>query len=274
MGGPRRRALFPGHRAAARRRGPALLAAAAVLAAACVSDRRLAPVEEAGRPAAPERSVHVVRVGDTLFSIAFRYGMDHRELARLNGIAPPWTIRPGQRIKLAGTRPRGLPAGDRGAAPPAPAEPVPARSEGVGPEGPERRSRERPPNRAAPAPRRWRWPVEGQLVRGFSTGAVPSKGIDIRARPGAPVRAAAAGRVVYAGTGLRGYGLLVIVRHDERYLSAYAHNRRALVAEGAAVAAGAVIAELEGPDDAPGVCHFEVRVDGEPVDPLTLLPRS
>ncbi|MDO9242723.1 MAG: peptidoglycan DD-metalloendopeptidase family protein [Rhodocyclaceae bacterium] len=121
----------------------------------------------------------------------------------------------------------------------------------------------------------WAWPAAGKLLAGFSEGGAgqeANKGIDIAGRLGDPVLAAAPGKVVYVGSGLRGYGNLVIVRHNAQFLSAYAHNSRILVKEGQTVARGQKIAELGNSDADQPKLHFEVRQQGKPVDPLKFLP--
>lgn len=123
---------------------------------------------------------------------------------------------------------------------------------------------------AAPAPGTWAWPVRGKLLQQFNTGANP-KGIAIAAQAGAPVRASAPGKVVYSGSGLRGYGKLVIVKHDRNYLSVYAHNRELLVKEGERVDKGQQIAEVGNSGSDRVALHFEIRKLGRPVDPLQYL---
>jgi lipoprotein NlpD len=119
--------------------------------------------------------------------------------------------------------------------------------------------------------KRWRWPARGKVVTSFSASG--RKGIDIEGRFGQTVMAAAGGRVVYSGSGLIGYGQLIIVKHNKRYLSAYAHNNKLLVKEGDAVKGGQRIAEMgrSGPNRA--LLHFEIRRDGKPIDPLRYLPK-
>ena len=119
----------------------------------------------------------------------------------------------------------------------------------------------------------WIWPADGKLIATFSEGSKGSKGIDIAGKAGDPVIAAGDGRVVYSGTGLRGYGRLVIIKHDATYLSAYAHNRNILVKEGQSVTQGQKIAEMGDTDANRVKLHFEVRRQGKPVDPLQYLPR-
>ena len=125
----------------------------------------------------------------------------------------------------------------------------------------------------SPAASAWRWPAQGQVIGRFVPGDQTQQGIDIAGKGGQDVLAAADGVVVYSGAGLVGYGELIIVKHSEEWLSAYAHNERRLVNEGARVGAGQVIARM-GHTGAPrDMLHFEIRRNGKPVDPLALLPR-
>ena len=179
-----------------------------------------------------------------MYAIAWRYGLDYRTLASWNNIKPPYLIYPGQALR---TRP---PARATTAKKPAPRTPKPTTSA----------SRKAPPS-AKPAPRsalaprpprvatekaamsgRWHWPSGGKVLRNFAE--TKRQGIDIAGTRGDIVRAAAPGRVVYRGGGLIGYGKLIIVKHDRRFLTAYAHNHRILVDEGAKVKGGAPIAEM------------------------------
>ena len=191
-----------------------------------------------------------VRPGDTLYSIARRSGHHYRELARWNGIRPPYTIYVGQVLRLkprsrvvTGSKPK---AG---------------------------KPRIHLPKKKVKKNLKFffRWPLRGVIVRNFNqTGR---KGIDIAAAPGTPVRAAAAGKVVYSGNGLVGYGNLVIIKHGETYLSAYGNNRRVRVQEGQRVKGGQKIAEVGRGNDGRAVLHFEIRRNGDPVDPLRYLPK-
>jgi len=206
------------------------------------------------------RAVHVVSRGDTLYSIAWRHGKDFRQLAAANNIRSPYTIYPGQQIRLDGaavaTRPapvaKPAPAPQTESKPPAPAPAKPAVSAGV---------------------IAWQWPASGNLISRYVAGSVSSKGIVIGGNSGDPVRASAGGVVVYRGSGLTGYGNLLIIKHDDRWLSAYAHNERMLVSEGARVIAGQQIATMGDSGTFRTQLHFEIRRDGNPVDPLTLLPK-
>ncbi len=240
----------------------------ALLLAACGTSPVQAPVGE--RPAVSVRSIrhsarHRVQPGESLYSIAWAYGLDYHVLAAWNHIRPPYTIYPGQVLRVRGLRrpETGRPPAKRSA---------PARSP--------RAARARRPRHAPgrgrwhgrSSPLAWRWPVRGPLLRRYHPGGIGKKGIAIGGRPGTPVRAAAAGRVVYAGSGLVGYGRLIIVKHNDTYLSAYGHNRRLLVREGQRVRAGQVIATLGSSGATRPMLHFEIRRNGRPVDPLRYLP--
>lgn len=239
--------------------------------------------DSAGRPVATAsgRGVHVVARGDTLYSIAWRHGKDFRQLAAANNISPPYTIYPGQQIRLDGTAPAAAasrPAASRPATTGAPAPAASSVPTAPRPTAPAAASR--PPAAApTPAPRpasgvvAWQWPADGQLISRFVANSLSAKGIIIGGNEGDPVRAAAAGVVVYRGSGLTGYGNLLIIKHDERWLSAYAHNERMLVSEGATVTAGQRIATMGDSGTFRTQLHFEIRRDGTPVDPVTLLPR-
>lgn len=272
--------MATGHRdRRALRLGSAITIGVAAVLAAC-APRPLPPVSDLSRPLTPVEVYRIVRPGDTLYSVSWAAGVDYRELAAWNGIAPPFVIRPGQRISLVPTGRTSPAAADE----PAKTTPLPADGGGAVARPIEPDSRPAPaaaasrPQPAPPpadnlprgAPEGWNWPVRGKVVAGFSE----SRGLDIAVAAGTPVKSAAAGQVVYAGSGLRGYGQLVIVKHSNEYLSAYGHNRKMLVQEGDSIVAGQVIAES---GSAPGrgeQVHFEIRRNGRPVDPMGLLPKG
>lgn len=306
------------------------LCAVALLLAGCGSSRVVK--REGSRSSAPSRTAvvsaprdggYVVRTGDTLYGIAFRHGLDYREVANWNRIPAPYTIYPGQRLRLAQGRaastPRnaartaysgsvtGLPA-------PTPlvrpgASPVPSNSAGPAPVTalpPDVRPAGTSPMPLSPVdPARipatplaqpagsattpvvvpsgpvvpatvsaggWRWPTQGQLIGRFLAGDPKRQGIDVAGTAGQAVVAAADGVVVYSGAGLVGYGELIIVKHSDEWLSAYAHSRKRLVTEGTAVRAGQPIAELGRSGTSRDMLHFEVRRNGKPIDPLQVLP--
>lgn len=243
----------------------ALLALGVLALSGCSEALRWDPPPDqpgaAGRsaPAArPSGNVHVVRPGETLYAIAFRYGLEHRELARLNNLGDGSLIYPGQEIRLGGAT--------RGAQPGAAAQGS---------------SAARPPGAAAPAATTgsgrplsggWQWPTAGAVVARYGQSPQTQSGIQIGGIKGQPVVAAADGEVVYSGRGLIGYGALLIIKHDASWLSAYGHNDSLLVEEGARVSAGQRIATMgEGPGRRP-LLHFEIRRNGDPVDPLVQLP--
>jgi len=204
----------------------------------------------------------VVQRGQNVYRIATENGLTALDLALWNDIPPPYTIYPGQRLRL-------YPGGQGGAA----ARPAtPSATKPAAPTAP------RP---AAPAPVvipatsniGWRWPADGGVLETYAGGDPTRQGIDIGGKGGQPVRAAADGVVVYSGSGLVGYGELVIVKHNEQWLSAYGHNRARLVNEGQLVKAGQQIAEMGRSGAARDMLHFEIRYNGKPVDPQQYLPK-
>ena len=245
-------------------------------------------VDRTSTPQRPQVTTgqYLVKRGDTLYSIAFRYGWDYKALAARNDIPAPYTIRPGQAIRFDGRsstaapiaqtsttssssassssrttvtrRPAGAPVGSSTVVTPSAAvvtpTPVPV------PAG-ERSSSG------------WAWPANGVLIGKFASNGSLNKGIDIAGDLGQPVVAASDGSVVYAGSGLRGYGELVIIKHSDTYVSAYGHNRRLLVREGQQVKAGQTIAEMGSTGTDRVKLHFEIRRQGKPVDPLQFLPK-
>jgi lipoprotein NlpD len=238
-----------------------------LLAGGCSRQSQLAPVSELSARTSEHRATqHIVTRGDTLGSIAFRYGLGYRRLAAWNRIQPPYTIYPGQRIRLtapaANRVPR--PAGpSRGVIESRPSRPAASKSHRAS----RKQSSARPP-----ADLRWQWPTRGKLLRRFDPKGVGKKGIDIAGRAGQPIRAAADGKVVYAGSGLKGYGRLIIVKHNKNFLSAYAHNRSLTAREGERVKQGQPIAEMGDSGAKRTMLHFEIRHHGKAVDPLRYLP--
>ncbi|MFC3717450.1 peptidoglycan DD-metalloendopeptidase family protein [Luteimonas soli] len=204
----------------------------------------------------------VVKRGDNLYRIATNNGITTLDLATWNDIDPPYTIYPGQRLRL-------YPSDGRRTA----ARPAPSRSASTTKQPAPSATRPTPPPAAASSPFSWRWPTEGQIVGTYRAGDPTRQGIDIAGTGGQPVRAAAGGVVVYSGSGLVGYGELVIVKHNDEWLSAYGHNRARLVNEGQVVKAGEQIAEMGRSGAARDMLHFEIRYNGKPVDPRAYLPK-
>lgn len=283
-----------------------------------VAESKVVKKSGAARSAAPSPTLaatgqqYTVEKGDTLYSIAFRHGLDFRTLAAVNGIREPYTIYPGQVLTI---KSRGQPLPLKATRPPAPSAAPPPRPADVTTETPARQETAvaaRPAAKPEPAPAakkpesvapasaptvsppakpvevpavvqgpvptrfvgggHWQWPVHGKLLSVYNRAGVGPKGIALAGNVGDSVRAARDGRVVYTGSSLVGYGQLVIVKHDDVYLSAYAHNSRVLVKEGETVKAGQKIAEMGSTGTDRTKLHFEVRRNGEPVDPLSVLP--
>ncbi|MGB8634725.1 MAG: peptidoglycan DD-metalloendopeptidase family protein [Rhodanobacteraceae bacterium] len=246
-----------------------------------------------------------VEKGDTLYSIAFHNQLDWQELAQWNGIGAPYTIVPGEDLRL--TRPPASQAGrtvttygtgqQSASASPVSSKPIastpPAGAASAPASTPSKTAAATPPPvqvAASPtsnpgktppsSPSRtvagltWHWPADGPLLSTYVASDPTRQGIDIGGRRGLPVRAAADGVVVYSGNGLVGYGELVIVKHSDTYLSAYGHNRERLVKEGERVKAGQQIATMGSSGTSRTELHFEIRKHGQPIDPLGFLPRK
>ncbi len=238
--------------------------------------------DERGRPGVAsanqtpisEGEYRVVR-GDTVYSIAFRNNIDFRRLASWNKIGNEYLIYPGQVLRLTQPAPEKRISGEiesvgisdvnigkpqavtPNSAPPTLMPPV-------------REYDDLPP--AVAGEYAWVWPAEGTLLRSFAQSS--NRGMDIGGRSGQPIFAAAPGRVVYSGNALKGYGELIIIKHDEVYLSAYGYNRSRHVKEGDFVTAGQPIAEMgRGPENKP-LLHFEIRKSGKPIDPTSKLVGS
>lgn len=199
------------------------------------------------------KSHHTVIAGDTLFSIASKYGLAVGGLARKNSLSPPYLIKLGQILSFD----------------PLPIAPSKAQAiQAVNSPASERVNRTSP--RTKPpvysSNWEWKWPIDGQVVETFNPSKL-QKGIKLKASKGSQVRAAAPGNVVYAGSGLRGYGRLIIIKHSDILLSAYANNDKLLVSVGQSVTQADVISNL-GVD---GTMYFEIRKDGDPVNPISYL---
>lgn len=226
----------------------------------------------AGNPDRDYGPGYTVHRGDTLYSIAWRYDIDVKDLARWNGVSPPYTIYPGQRLRMS---PPAASAGTQVATrdPVASTHKSPVHSPQTSSSNSPRTTLPVPDDSRPASALRWQWPADGPVIKTFSADSTGKKGISIGGTPGQPVRASADGTVVYSGSGLIGYGQLIIVNHNKNYLSAYAHNQRILVREGDRVTAGQQIAELGSTGTDRPMLHFEIRLNGKPVDPLKYLPR-
>lgn len=202
-----------------------------------------------------------VKSGDTLYSIAWRYGLDYEQLVRWNNISSDYVIQPGQQLKLLGP--------EIGKAE--------AKNNQQTQSGKQSKTASQQKSGGSVAsnnkPLQWRWPTEGKVLNTFALNKLSQRGIDIAGKLGQPVHAVADGKVVYSGNGLAGYGNLIIIKHNDRYLSAYAYNQQRLVEEGMKVKAGKVISNMGRSSNGSTRLHFEIRKDGKPVDPLKYLPK-
>jgi lipoprotein NlpD len=211
------------------------------------------------------QTTHLVHRGETLYSIAFHYDLDYRQLAQMNGIDSPYTLRAGQFLKLKPSLIR--------RSTPVSRYKMPTKVAAT-PLSPRRRVqsqhlilRTQPPKALNG---QWFWPIRGRIAARFSPQQ-GKKGIDIAGRKGEKIQAAAAGVVAYAGSGLSGYGNLIIIKHNDHFLTAYGNNSRNIVKEGQKVKAGQMIGEIGVIDRNYWGVHFEIRRDGMPVNPLDYL---
>ncbi len=243
--------------------------------AGCTRRDTPAPVYLPERPA--PAGYYRIRSGDTLSQLAEHFGVKLAVLADWNDLQAPYPIQAGRLLRVV------PPAGKR-----SPMTPVHPGRRSPGSKAPDTAvvaaepraaSTSTTPRRVAPHPASsaprvvWQWPLTGPVVQGFKAGDRTRQGIRIAARPGQLVAAAAAGKVVFSGGGLKGYGNLIILEHADRFLSAYGFNRRLLVAKGEAVERGQTIAEVgQGAADTSQL-HFEIRKDGVAIDPMTILPQ-
>ena len=290
-------------------RSRVLMGSLALLVLAGCASSTPAPVRQGTTPPAGGGQVatagpgeYIVRPGDTLFAISRAHNRNVNDLVMWNNLANPHQISAGQRIRVAppaggsGGNVQVMPVATAGAA--APARPAATAAVRQEPKGGTQTYNDQAWNQAnkpaaqpvtvASAPAtlpssppttppaqgnvnsKWLWPASGRILANFNEST--NKGLDIAGNLGDPVVASAAGKVVYAGAGLRGYGKLVIIKHDDEYLTAYGHNRELLVKEGDSVARGQRIAELGNTDTSSPRLHFELRKQGRPVDPMGYLP--
>jgi len=211
---------------------------------------------------------HKVHSGDTLYSISWNYNLDYKQVAGWNNIRAPYVIYPGQSIRL--TAPLVKKAVVK--------KTIPANTKTA-----KEKTVEKKPEVAKKASKKnesvkyvrninWQWPTKGKLIK--SNSPISKKGLDIAGKKGQLIKASGAGVVVYSGSGLLGYGRLIIIKHNETYLSAYAHNSVLMVKEGDSVSGGQKIAKMGQDSNGQTLLHFEIRKNGNPVEPAKYLPKS
>ncbi len=218
----------------------------------------------------PERNIpkaYEVRPGDSIYNIAWAFGVDFLDIAEFSELEKPYKLTPGQIVYLQKREAR-VAALDDEQSQPVVAKKLPEKKPAPQPAAPSESARS---VSFATAPTAWNWPAEGKLVGKYSV-AKGNKGIQIAGAEGSPIKATAAGEVVYAGQGLRGYGNLVILKHSPEFLSAYAHNQKILVREGQVVQANQEIATMGSSGAQTTMLHFELRKNGQPVNPMSYLP--
>ncbi|MDR1057342.1 MAG: peptidoglycan DD-metalloendopeptidase family protein [Coxiellaceae bacterium] len=202
---------------------------------------KLPPVIEGWHKSSALKNAYIVQKMNTLYSIAWSFGVDYRHLATINKLKAPYQLHPGQHLYIASS------------------------SESI---------KYRPKSVNNKSLAKWFWPATGRIIATFSDKMGGNKGIDINGIYGQPIFASNSGRVVYSGTGIRSYGKLIIIKHNDDYLSAYAYNKKMLVEEGQEIKAHQKIAEMGYDNERHACLHFEIRLFGKPVNPLFYLPKQ
>ncbi len=229
----------------------------------------------------PKKTQHIAGSGDTLYSIAFLAGLDYKQVAAWNNISEPYLINRGQKITLVKPENFTKPSKTTDVI-----QPIKQSTNSIKIRQPKSQTevvkinpqpdRQQTPtvnHQFVPFDNSWQWPIAGISIVNYKKSN-QNNGLDIISKRGVPVRASASGKVVYAGNGLKGYGNLIIIKHDETYLSAYAHNQSIDVREGEKISQGQKIAEVGSTDAKQAKLHFEIRKNGKPVSPLGLLPKK
>lgn len=233
---------------------------------------------------------YIVRSGETLYSIAWRANSDVRQIAKLNGISPPYNIYSGQKLFLVSknkgkstkassskhSSKKQTKSSTQTSTKVVKNSIASSKKQAYGENISKKKKVQNPLPKTNFSQKisHWKWPVKGKVIAKFSSKAQGNKGIDIAGKRGTNITATANGKVVYAGTALRGYGKLIIIKHNDDYLSAYAHNDKILVKEQQQIKVGDVIAKMGNTDAQRVMLHFEVRFRGKSVDPLKYLPKK
>jgi len=260
-----------------------------VFLTAC-SHHQPAPVEEQSNATSKRQlnkdGSYTIKSGDTLYAIAFNFDVDARNIADWNAIASPYIIYPGQKLQLKAPTSSGR---NRSVSSSAKTTPLKSPKSTTAKAGSSAKKTATTPAKTAGGstakatpsaaktttdPKSWQWPTKGRVLRGYVAGNPARNGLDIAGKEGQDIKASSAGQVVYSGNGLIGYGELIIIKHSENMLSAYAHNKVRLVKEGENVKSGQKIARMGRNTGDEQLLHFEIRVRGKPVNPLTYLPEK
>ena len=251
----------------------------ALTVGACNSTHSPAPVRSGNSYSSYSKggiktSTYTVQSGDTLYSIAWLTNSNVTDLAKINNLRQPYTLSHGQKLRIQKPQIISLPTQPKKSPQIAKTSPKVATKPVVKP--PVKSKIASTQTKSTPIKSssqiRWQWPTKGRITSLFSSSKIGSNGIDISGALSQPICAAEDGKVVYAGNGLQGYGNLVIIKHSNNFLSAYAHNQRLLVKEGLNVTSGQEIAKM-GSVESRAKLRFEIRYNGIPVDPLKYLPK-
>lgn len=255
--------------------------AALLLLDGCGGNSVRAPIVDGWQHAQGKSNTYIVQTGDTLYSIAWGFGLDYRDLARVNNLTPPYSLYVGERLRMVMPEEQHFTSRSY-------YKSIPHKQKSFIVRRKEIKAKPKLEKESAKVEEvysvhqlasasgigHWLWPTKGALIKGFSPAVGGNRGLDITGKLGQPIMASAAGRVVYSGSGLRGYGKLIIIKHSDNYLSAYAFNKDLFVKEGEQVRAGQVIAEMGQDDQGKTLLHFEIRQNGKPVNPLGYLAKS
>jgi len=240
-----------------------------------------APVEEHSSASIKRQlntdGTYFVRSGDTLYAIAFNYGLDPQNVAKWNEISSPYVIYPGQKLRLSEPPTSRRASGSSSSVQVSAVKP-PGQTTTKPLDSPGSTSRSTTPVKtpvsSSADPKSWQWPTNGRVLRTYIADDPARNGLDIAGKEGQDIKATSSGQVVYSGSGLIGYGELIIIKHSEKMLSAYAHNKVRLVKEGDQVSAGQKIAEMGRNAGNEQILHFEIRARGKPANPLIYLPKQ
>lgn len=271
----------------------AALVIAMTLISGCGTTGTPAPVDSWSGSGPVPTGYYQVREGDTLYSISWRHKLDYHQVARWNGIGPPFRIYAGKLVRIESPDHAAVTVAgsnrSNSSKKIASTTSSMKRSQTTKTSAKVSRTKSKTAKRyktsspggitekvslAAGSGVNWRWPLSGKLTQTFRQGDRTRQGIRISSLAGKMVKAAGAGSVVYSGSGLKGYGNLIIVKHNKNYLSAYGFNRRLLVREGDRVKGGQNLAEVGQASNGAHILHFEIRRNGTAVDPLRYLPSS